>query len=106
MAKVNIDELNPAGWELLCDPESFLQVLEEEELGAIAGGYFGSYTSNWVDIQSIKIDSKYSVNFDLKDLKKYYGKSVVGNYGNSVNNNSINGHTYNANSYGNYNTVA
>lgn len=106
MAKVKIGKLNPAGWDLLRDPESFLQALEENEMEAIAGGYGGSYYSNWVGIQSIKIEGKYSVNLDLKDLRKHYGRSIVGNYGNSVRNNSVNGYTYNANSYSNFNTVA
>ncbi|MBE9168979.1 hypothetical protein IQ238_16145 [Pleurocapsales cyanobacterium LEGE 06147] len=94
MAQIRISGLNSAGSELFADGESFLQELAEDELAAIAGGFLK------INLSNLSILSEQSFDFNYFRAQ---GTAVSG-LGNSVNNNTINGQTYNANSVSNINT--
>ncbi|MGH2416139.1 MAG: hypothetical protein ACRDEA_21100 [Microcystaceae cyanobacterium] len=79
MASINISELRPAGSELFQDSESFLNELGDREMAMVSGGLLFTKVVN----------------------KK---QTIVDNYSIQIQSNV--GNSYNANTYGNFNTVA
>ncbi|MBE9181624.1 bacteriocin [Oculatella sp. LEGE 06141] len=94
MASINVSNLHPAGSELFCDSESFLNELTDEELTEIEGGYRNHF--------SAKIPRRLLRLLRRRTRTNFAALNVNG----FSSNNSINGQTMNAQTVGNENTVA
>lgn len=92
MTTIKISELAPTGFNLFKDHESFLHELTDDELGRIEGGWRHTY---FVHITKLL----------HKPGRRGKGQTINTVYGNSMNNNTVNGRGFNGQTLGNINTV-
>lgn len=100
MSSIEISNLHPVGYELFQSTESFLDELAEHEIEAVRGGCTGlNYQDFLLLVEKLSIAT-----LDARQLQE--GRTVATVYGNSINNNTVNGQTFNARTAANANTMA
>lgn len=99
MPTIQISNLHPTGYELFQGTESFLDELGTDEVEGVRGGCYGLNHQ-----ELLLLLEKFSI--ATPDRHHYQGEqTLVGIYGNGINNNTVNGQTYNAYTAANVNTA-